>query len=131
MSPQVNTQLRVLPVMIELKNPEGRIKAGVSGFARIRKKKKTLKVPARAVLDHGSKTITFRVENGRARLREIRVGPQVDVGVLEVREGLAKGDQVVLFHNFYRNAGELTRNEGFLQDNDLVDTDWRRWLGRN
>ena len=67
---------------------------------------------------------------GRARLCEIRTGPLVTNGVLEVRQGLAAGDEVVIFHNFYRDVGKLAANQGYLQDNDPVDTDWRKWTRR-
>ena len=37
----------------------------------------------------------------------------------------------MIYHsNFYTNADALTRNQGYLQDNDAVAVDWRRWTRR-
>jgi RND family efflux transporter MFP subunit len=117
--PQVNPQLRVLPVIIELKNPNSRIKADVSGHVRLYVTKKALTIPATAVIQQGSQAIAFRVEDGRARLREVRTGNLTRVGDLEVRDGLSKGDEVVIFNQYY------------LKDNDRVDVDWRKWARRD
>jgi RND family efflux transporter MFP subunit len=129
--PQVRPDLRVLPVMVELANPNGRIRAGVSGFVRLRQARKGTLVPSVAVIEHGQKAAVFRVEDGRAHLCPVTTGRLVEPGVLEVRDGLAAGDEVVVFHsNFYRHGGSLERRQCFLQDNDPVDTDWRRWTRR-
>jgi RND family efflux transporter MFP subunit len=118
--PQVNPQLRVLPVTIEISNPDNRIKADISGFARIMVKKKARTVPAAAVIQQGSKAIVFCVEkDGRAHIREVRAGKLSKVGELEIKDGLAPGDQVVVYNQYY------------LEDNDQVDTDWRKWARRD
>ncbi|MBV9122374.1 MAG: efflux RND transporter periplasmic adaptor subunit [Planctomycetes bacterium] len=129
-SPLVNAQLRVVPVLVELANPQNRIKAGVSGFARLHVKKKARMVPAMAVVEEGGKGMAFRVEDGRARLREVKAGNLVQTGMREVLSGLNPGDEVVIFDNFYRNAGNLNAGNGYLQDGDLVDADWRKWARR-
>jgi Cu(I)/Ag(I) efflux system membrane fusion protein len=129
--PRVNTELRVAPVIVEVSNPGHRIKAGLSGFARLRVPRKALTVPGQAVLRQGGKAVVFRVEKGRARVREVRLGTAVQDGEQEVSGGLTAGDEVVVYQcNFYKHYGELTRTEAYLQDNDLVDTDWRRWARR-
>jgi hypothetical protein len=51
----------------------------------------------------------------------------VDTGLLEVRAGLAPGDEVVAFQKL---AGTLTRDNCYLQDNDPVDPNWRAWARR-
>ncbi|HEV3258492.1 MAG TPA: efflux RND transporter periplasmic adaptor subunit [Gemmataceae bacterium] len=127
---QVNPQLRVLPVVVLLSNPSHRIKASVSGFVRIHVTKKVVTVPTAAVLQGGDKATVFRVESGRARVREIRTGGVVGDGEQEVLGGLSVGDEVVLFHNFYPHAGSLVQGLGYLQDNDPVDANWRRWARR-
>jgi multidrug efflux pump subunit AcrA (membrane-fusion protein) len=129
-SPQVQPQLRVFPVLVEINNPGNRIKAGITGYVRFHVSRMTPTLPATAVIQSGTKSMAFRIENGRARLREIVTGPAVKNGELELRSGLSPGDEVVIFHNFYRNAGELAKGSGYLQDNDPVDTDWRKWTRR-
>jgi multidrug efflux pump subunit AcrA (membrane-fusion protein) len=131
-SPQVNPQLRVFAVVVELSNSNHRIRPGISGFARLRSMRKTKTVPAAAVIQHAAKSMVFRVENGRARLREVRTGTTLDSGMVAITEGLDRGDEVVVYYsNFYRHWGELTSLDAYLQDNDLVDADWRKWARRD
>jgi len=116
--PQANTHLRVLPVMVQLSNPRHRIKAGVSGFVRLRLTRKAATVPATAVIERGSKAMVFRVEHGRARICEIETGRPLGRGMVELRDGLKLGDEVVIYNPFH------------IQDNDRVDANWRRWAHR-
>jgi multidrug efflux pump subunit AcrA (membrane-fusion protein) len=129
--PQVNPQLRVLPVIVELANPSSRIKAGLSGFVRLKSNRKTMVVPTVSVLHQGSKTVVFRVEDGRARLREVQVGPVLEASMQEIRAGLTAGNEVVTYpSDFYGHYGDLTKLQAYLQDNDAVDTAWRKWARR-
>jgi cobalt-zinc-cadmium efflux system membrane fusion protein len=130
-SAQLNPQLRIFPVVVELNNPQHRIRPGISGFARLHGRNKTTTVPAAAVIQHGGKAMVFRVEDGRARLREVQTGPVVDGGLVTVTSGVAAGDEVVVyFTNFYRHWGDVTSLDAYLQDDDLVDPDWRKWARR-
>lgn len=131
-SSQVNTAVRTLPVVLEVSNPQNRIKAGTSGFARIKTTKKSATVPSTALIQQGGKSMVFCVKEGRAQLREIQTGPVADTAVIQVRSGLAPGEEVVIFNNFYWNSGGgLTKRDSYLRDNDPVDTDWRGWARRN
>jgi RND family efflux transporter MFP subunit len=116
--PQVNPQLRILPVTVEVPNPQNRIKADVSGYVRVWKNKKATAVPAAAVIQQGSRAIVFCVEDGRAKIREVQPGKLTKVGEVEVK-GLQPGDEIVVFNQYY------------LQENDPVDTDWRKWARRD
>jgi RND family efflux transporter MFP subunit len=130
-SPLVNPQLRVFPVVVEMANPGNLVKEGVSGFVRVRVKRKVIGAPVAAVIQHGGKAMVFRVVEGRARLFEVHTGHLLEHGIVEVRQGLAPGDEVVVyFSNFYRHWRELSSRECYLKDNDPVDTDWRRWTRR-
>jgi len=129
-SPQVNSALRVLPVVIELANPTNRIKTGISSYVRLKVRKKALTVPATALLQQEGKSMVFRVEEGRARIREVETARLAEMGSVEVRNGLTSGDEVVIFHAFYAYWGNLTGKNAYLQDNDRVDVDWRKWTRR-
>jgi multidrug efflux pump subunit AcrA (membrane-fusion protein) len=130
--PVVNPALRVFAVVVEMQNPGNRVKAGVSGFARVKVKRQAVAIPAAAVIRHGSKAMVFRVEEGRARLREVQVKHPIDLGMLEVSGGVSAGDEVVIyFSNFYRHWRELTSRDCYLQDNDPVDVEWRKWARRD
>jgi membrane fusion protein (multidrug efflux system) len=117
-SPVADIETRVLPVMVEVQNPGNEIKAGLTGFVRIKMAKQGLSLPAAAVIRKGSKAMTFKVEQDRARIREIRVGQLAKNGMVEILNGLQPGDEVVLFGNLP------------LQDNDRIDTNWRKWANR-
>jgi RND family efflux transporter MFP subunit len=127
-SAQVNSQLRVFPVIVSVPNPDHRIRCGVSGFARIHNPGKRLVVPETAILRSGAQASCFRIENGHAKLREVKIGRPLDVGFLEIRDGLSSGDEVVVYHsNIYRQWGHLGQLDAYLKDGDLIDPNWRRW----
>jgi multidrug efflux pump subunit AcrA (membrane-fusion protein) len=131
-SAQVSAQLRTFPVIVELSNPQNRIRAGISGFVRLRKHRTVKTVPASAVIQHGGNAMVFRIEEGRARIREVRTGRIQEGGMVEVIDGLDRSDEVVVyFSNFYRHWGEVSRLDAYLQDNDLVDVNWRKWARRD
>jgi hypothetical protein len=81
-------------------------------------------------MQHDNKAMVFRVEDGRARLREVSLGRLIENGSMEVRSGLAPGDEVVIYQDFYRHSGELTSSLADLRDGDLVDVNWRKWARR-
>lgn len=118
LSPQVDTETRVLSAVLEIPNPDHRIRAGISGFARFRSPKEGMTVPLTAVIEINRKAMTFVIEHGVARMREIRTGQVVETGVTEVLDGLQPGEEVVVF------------GQQYLEDGDLVDVNWRRWARR-
>jgi RND family efflux transporter MFP subunit len=84
-APIVSTKTRVLPIMIEVPNPENRIKAGISGFARIKTSKpKATTVPPVAVIKKQEKAMVVCVENNRAKFREVHTGGLPLSGEIEV-----------------------------------------------
>jgi RND family efflux transporter MFP subunit len=117
--PLGDLEKRTVPVIVEIANPSGRIKAGISGWANLRTNKSVTEAPAAAIIDNGHQAIVFRVESGIARIRPVVVAHATNPGSIEVRSGLAPGDEVVVFNQLY------------LRDNDAVDTDWKRWAQRN
>jgi RND family efflux transporter MFP subunit len=129
--PELDAKLRILPVWIQLANPKHRLRPGITGFARIHAVKQALVVPATAIISRDGKAMVFRVEQGRARLRPVKVGATVGIGMREINSGLTMGDEVVIYSNFYSDAGNLVHEGGFLQDNDPVDSNWRKWARRD
>ncbi len=117
-APQASVDTRTLNVTLELSNPDGRIKAGISGFARLAVESRAPVLPPTAVIEQGSKAMVFHVDGSRARMTEVKTGAIVGGGLLEVKQGLKVGDEVVLF------------GQDALRDNDQVNTDWRSWTGR-
>jgi len=130
--PEVNPNLRIVPVIVELPNPSNRLRAGISGYARLHKARKAVTVPELSLMQQQGKTVVFCVDKGRARVREVQLGSWSQNGFHEVRQGLTPGEEVVIHQsNFYKNYGKLTKRDSYLMDNDLVNTDWRRWARRD
>jgi Cu(I)/Ag(I) efflux system membrane fusion protein len=104
--PEINKETRTARVRVELKNPglillhdmyvDAEIDIG-SGEA-------VLSVPESAVMDTGSRQAVF-VDKGQGRLepREVKLGHRGS-GFVEVRQGLADGDAVVVSANFLIDA---------------------------
>lgn len=118
-APVVSTKTRVVPVMIEVANPDNRIKAGISGFARIKAfKPGATAVPAVAVIKKQQQAMVVCVEDNRAHIRPVHTGSLTDSGDVEILDGLKTGDQVVIY------------GQDSLEENDLVNADWRQWTRR-
>ena len=118
-APVVSTKTRVLPVMIEVDNPDNRIKAGISGFARLKTSKVgATTIPSVAVIQKQQQAMVVCVENNRARIRPVLTGALTDSGDVEVLDGLRTGDQVVIY------------GQDSLEENDAVNADWKGWTRR-
>lgn len=118
-SARVDENNRVLPVVVEVPNPNHRIKVGLSGYVRIHVSGDATTVPAIAVIGVESEAMAFVVEDGRANIRRIRTGPVVETGFREVLDGLAAGDEVVIY------------GQQYLRDGEPVNTNWRQWARRD
>jgi RND family efflux transporter MFP subunit len=120
-APVVQTKARVVPVTIEVSNPDNRIKAGIAGFVRIKAlKSNATSVPTIAVIKNidDQKSMVICVENGRAKIRPVRTGAVVREGEIEVLEGLDEGEDVIVY------------GQKDVQENDLVNIDWQSWSHR-
>lgn len=117
--PRVDESKRVLPVIVEVPNPDGRIKSGLSGYARIEVTRNVTWIPSVGVTDINAQAMVFVVEDDRAQMRSIRTGPILQTGEVEVIEGVQAGEEVVVFGHQYLNDGET------------VNTNWAEWTGRD
>lgn len=119
-SPVVSTKTRVLPVLIEVANPDYRIRAGIAGYARVTcAKSNGTAVPSIAVIKNKQKAMVVRVEDNRAKLQEVRTGGIVQAGYVEVLDGLKSGDEVVVY------------GQDAVRENDVVNANWHEWSGRS
>jgi RND family efflux transporter MFP subunit len=117
--PVVSTKTRVLPVILEVPNPDNRIRAGISGFVRLECEKSPAKtVPSVAVIRKKGKAMVFCVEDSRARIREVRTGPLADEGSVAILAGLKADDEVII------------HGQDEVQEDDLVNVDWQQWARR-
>lgn len=99
--PQLNSETRTLRVRVELPNPGNRLRAGMFAQATLSAPgQAVLAVPSDAVIRTGKRALVYLAEQGgRYRPVEVEVGDERD-GKLEVRSGLAAGQQVVASGQF-------------------------------
>ena len=103
--PQLNTNARTAQARIELPNPDGALLPGMYAEVEIAAAGgMAVAVPEGAVIDSGTRRVVF-LERGEGRFepREVRTGRRGG-GFVEVREGLAEGDRVVVAANFLIDA---------------------------
>ena len=104
--PHLNAQTRTARVRIELANPEGLLRPDMYVDAEINtgNPAPVLSVPDSAVLDTGSRQAVF-IDKGQGRFepRDVKLGPRGD-GYVEIREGVADGEPVVVSANFLIDA---------------------------
>jgi membrane fusion protein, copper/silver efflux system len=104
--PQISRETRTARVRVELANPDLVLLPDMFVDAEINvgKPDAVLAVPETAVLDTGtSQTVLVDKGSGRFEPREVKVGRRGD-GMVEVREGLADGEPVVISANFLIDA---------------------------
>jgi RND family efflux transporter MFP subunit len=129
-SPLVEPQTRTTPVTVRVPNPQGRIKAGISGFVRLYVTNRATEVPATAVFQSQNNAMVLRVEDGKAVARTIRTTALAELGMLEVKEGLRAGDEVMIFSSFYHDMGGLVPKDAYVREGDVVNADWKEWTRR-
>jgi len=97
-APTIDPTTRTLRVKARMSNTEGRLRPGL--FARadlgVAVREGVAMIPEEAVLQRADGAVAYRVvAGGRAERRKIKVGV-IRAGRVEVSEGLAIGDQVVV-----------------------------------
>ena len=100
--PQANLDSRTLRVRVELANPDGRLRPGLTAQVRLTRPaaRDALLVPSEAVIRSGRRALVMLAEaEGRYRPVEVRLGAEGEAQV-EVLEGLAEGQQVVASGQF-------------------------------
>jgi Cu(I)/Ag(I) efflux system membrane fusion protein len=106
-SPTLETDTRTARVRIELANPRGLLKPAMYGtvdLAAGHARGKALAIPDSAVLDSGERqTVLVQRGDGVFEPRNVKLGMRAD-GYVEVREGVAPGEQVVVRANFLIDA---------------------------
>lgn len=95
--PQANADSRTLRVRVELPNPQGRLRPGMTAEVSLRRTtgQNLLWVPSEAVIRTGRRALVMLAEDaGRYRPVEVRVGPD-NAGQTAILQGLEEGQQVV------------------------------------
>lgn len=95
--PETNADSRTVRVRIELANPDGRLRPGLTAQVRLNHTtgQSTLWVPSEAVIRTGRRTLVMLAEDaGRYHPVEVRLGQESD-GKTAVLQGLQEGQRVV------------------------------------
>jgi Cu(I)/Ag(I) efflux system membrane fusion protein len=104
--PQISMQTRTTRVRIELANPKGLLLPNMYADVEIAtgNDKAVVAVPDSAVIDTGTRQVVI-LDRGEGRFepREVKVGLRGD-GMVEIRDGVAEGDRVVVAANFLIDA---------------------------
>ncbi|MBI0537437.1 efflux RND transporter periplasmic adaptor subunit [Roseomonas sp. KE2513] len=104
--PQLNLQTRTARVRIELPNPDGMLLPGMYAEVEIAAKGAgpMVAVPNSAVIDSGTRQVVI-LDRGEGRFepKEVKLGRRGG-DFVEIREGVAEGDRVVVAANFLIDA---------------------------
>ena len=104
--PQVDMQTRTARLRIELPNPDGALLPGMYAEAEIAtgSEAAVLAVPDSALIDSGTRQVVI-LDRGEGRFepRPVKPGRRGE-GFVEIREGVAEGDRVVVAANFLIDA---------------------------
>ena len=104
--PQVTRETRTVRIRVELENPDAALLPDMYVDAEIDtgSQQAVLSVAESAVLDTGSRQAVF-VEKGQGRFepRDVKLGHRGD-GYVEIRDGVAEGEPVVVSANFLIDA---------------------------
>ncbi|MFP5356881.1 MAG: efflux RND transporter periplasmic adaptor subunit [Gammaproteobacteria bacterium] len=96
MDPRISDTTRSIALRARLPNPDGKLRPGL--FARVRiaveTKQAALMVPEEAIFPRGEQLFVYVIEDGKAAIREVRVG-QRQPGRAEVVSGLRAGETVI------------------------------------
>lgn len=113
-SSQIDHDTRTVPMRAVLPNPDGLLRANMFGTARIviRDDDAVASVPLEAVQSDGCCQLLF-VKQGNTLFepRKVSLGPRV-AGYVEVRRGVALGEEVVTAGSFLMKTEILKRNIG-------------------
>jgi len=92
-----NQQSRLFGVRVEVPNPEGILRPGMSARVHIAVDSRTdvIAVPDEALLDEAGQAYVYVVENGMAHKRAVEVG-LTGGGWTEILSGLSEGEHVVV-----------------------------------
>lgn len=100
-------QTGMYTIKIEMKNTDGRIKAGMMAEVSftMESSKDTIVLPRNAVIEKDSETYVYVVEGGVAKKTAVTLGIEAD-DTIEITAGLADGDAVVIKGQTYISDGE-------------------------
>jgi Cu(I)/Ag(I) efflux system membrane fusion protein len=99
--PLLDPQTRTVKVRLTFPNPSGELRPEMFGEVVLTgASHEALRIPTDAVIDSGTQKIAFvALGDGKFQPRKLRLG-QTDGSFVEILDGLAKGEQVIVRANF-------------------------------
>jgi RND family efflux transporter MFP subunit len=97
-NPAAESGSRSISIFVTLANADGALKGGMfaNGTLAAASRAAVNAVPIAAVINEGGQSFVFSVNNGKVERKPITAGSQsVELGLVEVRDGLAPGSQVI------------------------------------
>jgi len=97
-NPAAEAGSRSISIFVTLANADGALKGGMfaNGTLAAASRAAVNAVPIAAVINEGGQSFVFSVNNGKVERKPITPGSQsVELGLVEVRDGLAPGSQVI------------------------------------
>jgi RND family efflux transporter MFP subunit len=110
---QITPEKRAVPLVLELDNSQGRLRPGMFAWVQIplAPAREALVVPAAAIQRHENQPMVF-IPVGERKYRRVDVTLGVEAGnQVEIREGLAEGDPVVVQGAFFLKSELLLERE--------------------
>lgn len=104
--PELNPATRTVPVRIVLSNPDGRLRPGFYADVGFEGggEAKVVAIPDSAVMDSGQRRVAFVAKgDGLFEPRDVETGARGN-GLIEIRKGIAQGEDVVVRGNFLIDA---------------------------
>ena len=88
---------RALDAIVDLENPDGRLRPGMYATARLtlQERKDVLTLPSAAVMRQGKEAFCYRLADGKAVKTPVQLGIRVGDD-FEITSGLGSDDQVIL-----------------------------------
>ncbi|MFQ5455641.1 MAG: efflux RND transporter periplasmic adaptor subunit [Nitrospirota bacterium] len=117
--PVANPSTRTFRAYIKMANSDLRLKPGMTGFVRIKRKHTALAIPSISIINPvgiQESTIFVVEEDSRAHLRKIRIGVVADA-MTEVISGISEGEKVVTVGHLYLKDGDKVITGSILGEN--------------
>ncbi len=110
--PYVEAKTRTVKARIEFANPDLSLRPDMYVNVEIQTEpyKNVLSVPGQAVINSGDKqTVFIALGEGKFEPRVVKTGLQGDDGMIEIREGVAAGEKVVISAQFMLDSESRLR----------------------
>lgn len=111
--PFLQEESRQVKVRLEFANPEGKLKPGMFATVRLESTldQQAVLAPREAVISTGRRKVAFvSLGEGKFEPRDVQTGVETENGMIEIRDGLKPGEQVVTSGQFLLDSESKMRS---------------------